>query len=101
MRDLVRAYAYTPNGELEYTKDYREFLNDGDSYIKTAYERNGAGITDKITYTDHENGSESGVTKEQYTYSTAGASWTAKRRTRTTARPARSTRPINTTRSAS
>jgi len=60
----VREYVYKANGDLDYMKDFRDFEDDGTDYIKTVYEINGAGLTDKITYTDYENGQGTGVRKK-------------------------------------
>ncbi len=65
--DIVREYVYKTNGDLDYTKDFREFESDGADYIKTAYEINSAGLTTKVTYTDYEDGAGSGTKKEEYT----------------------------------
>ena len=65
--DTVREYVYKSNGDLDYMKDFREFEDDGEDYIKTAYTINSAGLTTKITYTDFEDGTGSGVKKEEYT----------------------------------
>lgn len=66
-KQTVREYVYKTNGDLDYIKNYRGFASEGDDYIKTAYEINSAGLTTKITYSDHLNGSETGTTKEEYT----------------------------------
>ncbi len=65
--DTVREYVYKANGDLDHMKNFREFSDDGTSYIKTAYEINDAGLTTKITYTDHVDGSPTGTKKEEYT----------------------------------
>ncbi len=63
----VREYVYKTNGDLDYTKEFRNFENDGADYIITAYTLNNAGLTTGITYTDYAGGTGSGVKKEEYT----------------------------------
>jgi RHS repeat-associated protein len=63
--NTVREYIYQACGELDYIKNYRNFENDMSDYIKIACDINDAGLTEKITYTDHEDGG-TGVIKEQY-----------------------------------
>lgn len=63
----VRRYFYKTNGELDYTKDFRNFEAGTEDYIKTAYTVNDLGLTTKITYTDYAAGSTTGTKKEEYT----------------------------------
>ncbi len=64
----VREYIYNnDNGELDSTKDFRDFENNADDYIKTAYTMNKLGLTTNITYTDHKNEKDTGTKKEEYT----------------------------------
>ena len=62
----VRQYVYKANGDLDYTRDYREFDTTGQGYIDTAYTLNGAGMTTNITSTDYQNSGATGVVKESY-----------------------------------
>ena len=62
----VRQYFYKTNGDLDYTRDYREFDTAGQGYIDTAYTLNGAGMTTNITSTDYQNSGATGVVKESY-----------------------------------
>ncbi len=61
--ELVREYSYKTNGDLDSIKNYRNFENDGTEYIELVYELNNAGMTSKITYTDH---AATQVKKEEY-----------------------------------
>ncbi len=69
----VREYIYKTNGDLDYTKDFRNFAGtdanvDLTAYIKTAYAINSAGLTTGITYTDYTSASDAtGTKKEEYT----------------------------------
>jgi RHS repeat-associated protein len=60
----VRQYVYKSNGDLDYTRDYREFDTAGQGYIDTAYTLNGAGMTTDITYKDSSDAS--GIYREKY-----------------------------------
>ena len=69
----VREYVYKTNGDLDYTKDFRNFAGtdvnvDLTAYIKTAYTMNNAGLATGITYTDYTSANDAtGTVKEQYT----------------------------------
>jgi RHS repeat-associated protein len=65
--ETVREYFYKANGDLDQIRNYRNFGTDATDYLKLVYEINDAGLTEKITCTDHENDTPTGTKREEYT----------------------------------
>ena len=61
----AREYVYDANGDLLQTKDYRNFTTDAESYIRTVYTFNSAGMLKGKKYIDKPRGGTE-VMKENY-----------------------------------
>lgn len=63
----VRDYVYNSGGDLSYVKNYRNFNENGNAFIKIDYSYDTLGVPFKTTFTDFTSSEDYGVKREQFT----------------------------------